>query len=141
MHITQPQLRGYGATPYLNQVILQKISPIGKENRFNLYPIDLVVRRIEDRLKNPRISFKNRALLDSILDIILNPDHKIIPVPFGSQKGTDTELSQLAQRALFIFRKTDHYLSDISAEIATLKGKNIIKGKVNHARLTKAVKS
>lgn len=119
---TRTQLKGYGATQYQARKITQNLTPIGINNRSYSYSLVDVISSIKQYLSNSRIKSKTRNNLQVILQILLDRLDNVVKVPFI--QGNDPELNQLSKELFKKIVTTNNYLTELEANIASIKGKN-----------------
>ncbi|WP_107668973.1 hypothetical protein [Cyanothece sp. BG0011] len=119
---TRIQLKGYGASQYQARIITQPLTPIGVNKRSYTYAVSDVISSTRIILENPRIHSSTRHQLEAILTSLLNRLDNVVNVPFI--QGTDPQLSQVSKELFKKMTTINHYLTELNANIATIKGKN-----------------
>ncbi len=119
---TRIQLKGYGASQYQAKIITQPLTPVGISKRSYTYAVSDVISSTRQILKNSRIHLKTRRNLESILTSLLDCLDNVVNVPFI--KPTDPQLSQVSKELFKKMSTINRYLTELNANIATLKGKD-----------------
>ncbi len=119
---TRIQLKGYGASQYQARIITQPLTPIGVSKRSYTYAVTDVISSTRKILENSRIHLKTRQNLESILTSLLDCLDNVVNVPFI--QPTDPQLSQVSKELFKKMSTINRYLTELNANIATLKGKD-----------------
>ncbi|MGK7955075.1 MAG: hypothetical protein AB4063_07415 [Crocosphaera sp.] len=119
---TRIQLKGYGASQYQARIITRLLTPVGISKRSYTYAVSDVISSTRKILENPRIHLKTRQNLESILTSLLDCLDNVVNVPFI--KPTDPQLSQVSKELFKKMSTINRYLTELNANIATLKGKD-----------------
>ena len=115
---TRKQLQGYGASRYLARRLTTSLTPIAKLGSAYVYVIEQVIAAIREYKSNARIQITTKQVLEQIMAQLLTQLDNVIPIT--TAKGSQTEVSDVAQQLLHQMRRTDKSLSDLKATAASM---------------------
>ncbi|MEM9534978.1 MAG: hypothetical protein AAF268_04240 [Cyanobacteria bacterium P01_A01_bin.3] len=115
---TRKQLRSLGLSHYLAREVTRHLTPSQRNGRAYNYLIQDVVASMKGHASKIRVKPHTRKTLEAASSRLLAVIDNCIPVAFG--ESTDSELSQLAKRALLQMQKTDCTLAALKLDTAEI---------------------
>jgi hypothetical protein len=120
VNITRHQLIGFGCTKHQAAALTKGLTPVGKQNRSNLYSMTEVIEAIATHLARPRIRKTTRVALQTVQTTLMNLTVNVITVPFGAPQTDATDaVKQLLKSA------SNPKLLNHKMRAAEIKGKQL----------------